>query len=685
MSVLLKTGLQRLLKPRHIAFIGGTEAAEALQQCQKIGFQGDLWPVNPNRSELAEISCFAKVEDLPEPPDAAFIAVPPDVTIQTVARLANQGVGGVVCYAAGFAEAGETGKQRQQQLIQAAGAMALLGPNCYGLLNYLDSATLWPDVHGGSAVASGVAILTQSGNMGINMTLQQRSLPLAYMISLGNSAVLQVPELIENLILDRRITAIGLHIESLHDIPAFAKAAQAALKQRIPIVALKAGRSVVGARATLSHTSSLAGSEQLYQALFKRYGVAQVQTLPELLETLKFLHVHGTLTSSNIASLSSSGGEASLIADLAESLGIEFAPLDKEQKKTLTTVLSDRVIVDNPLDYHTYIWGDLTQQNACFQALMQGRQAANLLLMDYPKAGADQAWLITEQAFTQARDATESCALVVSSLPENLPQTARERLLAQNIAPMQGFSECLVAIRAAALIGQTQQQPNIPALAQRFKKEPGAATVLNEWQAKQALAEYGLPLATGQLCTAADAVEIANMLGFPVVMKAVAAELAHKTEAGAVLLNLQNADQVHAAAERLQALSTTLLVECMIKDAIAELIVGITCDPHFGKVLVLGSGGIQAELLQDVQQILLPCRQEEIAKALHSLKLAPLLHGYRGRPKADLAAAINAIDAVIRYAEAHADQLLELDVNPLLLRPQGQGCAAVDVLIRLRN
>ena len=258
--------LRRLLAPRHLAVFGSELAAEVVKQSRLMGFDGEIWPVHPSRDELAGIRCLRSIADLPQPPDAAFVAVPADATIDVVAGLARIGAGGAVCYASGFAESGPRGVARQARLVQAAGGMALLGPNCYGLLNYLDGAALWPDGHGGRAVERGVAILTQSGNLGLNLTMQQRGLPIAYLVAGGNLAVSRLDELILALLDDDRVTAIGLHIEGLTDVAAFSRAAVQAHQRRIPLVALKSGSSEAGARVTMSHTSSLSGADDLYDA-----------------------------------------------------------------------------------------------------------------------------------------------------------------------------------------------------------------------------------------------------------------------------------------------------------------------------------------------------------------------------------------------------------------------------------
>ena len=377
-------GLARLLRPRHIAVFGGQLAARVIHQCERIGFQGDIWPVNPGRAELGGRACYSCVDALPQAPDASFIAVPREATIGVVEALRARGAGGAVCYASGFAEAGDEGRALQDALVQAAGDLAVVGPNCYGLLNYLDGATLWPDVHGGTSVDQGVAIVTQSGNVGISLSMQQRSLPLAYLISVGNQAVLTVADYIQVLIADPRIKAIGIHVESVDDVERFSEAAIAAHSRRVPLVALKVGRSALGARAALSHTSSLVGDDVHYDALFKRLCVARVHTLTDMLETLKLLAVSGPLAGRRMASISCSGGEAALVADAAASLGMELPPFDAGQEQRLRATLGPLVHVANPLDYHTFIWGNRDAQRECFSAVLAGDQDVTVKVFDYP-------------------------------------------------------------------------------------------------------------------------------------------------------------------------------------------------------------------------------------------------------------------------------------------------------------
>jgi acetyl-CoA synthetase len=700
--------LRRLFSPRHIAVFGGASAQEVVRQCKALGFDGQIWPVHPTRQEMEGLPCFTSVDALPVAPDASFVAVPRHATADILRQLAARGSGGAICYASGFAEVGGDGVALQAALVQAAGGMALIGPNCYGMLNYLDGVALWPDQHGGQRQSQGVALITQSGNIGLNLTMQTRGLPLAYLITVGNKAGNSMESLVESLLSDPRVTVIGMHIEGLDDVAAFSRVALKALRQGVPLVALKAGSSALGAQTAMSHTSSLAGPDALYDALFARCGIARVRDPAGLIETCKFLHVHGPLAGKRIISASCSGGEASLVADLAQPRGLDMPAIPPAADARLRAVLGDKVNVANPLDYHTYIWGDLAAQTECFSGLMDCGFDATLLVLDYPRldrCSADS-WGTTVDAFAAAMRKGGHGATVVASLPEDLPEHYAHSLMAQGIAPMHGIPDCLDAIAHAARIGAARARSSelhplsdlVPlvwqatnalvaaAAAPAAPNQAASATpshTLDEAAGKQALAAFGLPVPRGLLVSAAEAANVADSLGYPVVVKAVSAQLAHKTEAGGVQLNVQNAAGVHAAVARIAALSDRFLVEQMATQVVAEIIVGVQRDAQFGLSLTLGAGGILVELLQDVQTLLFPVARGEVLQALQSLKVWPLLAGFRGKAAGDVEALVDAVLAVAAYAQANAHRLLELDVNPVLVMPEGQGVLAVDVLIRL--
>jgi len=674
--------LSRLLRPRSIAVIGGKPAAEVVRQNVRMGYSGAIWPVHPKADAVEGFAVFRALRDLPAAPDAVFLAVNRHLTVQYVRELSAMGAGGVVCYAAGFAEAGDEGEALQAALRAAAGDMPVLGPNCYGLINYIDGALLWPDQHGGRRVEHGVAIVTQSGNIGCNLTMQRRGLPIAYLCTMGNQAVVGLSAAVETLAQDERVTAIGLHIEGFDDAAAFARAVAMARAWKKPIVVLKTGGSAAGARLTVSHTASLAGADGVVGAFLHRLGVARVQSIPVLLETLKLLHLHGVLPGGAIASMSCSGGEAALIADRVESRGLQFRALDSAQTESVRATLPALVTISNPLDYHTFSWANRQALTATFTAMLRSDFDLTALILDYPRPDRcdDSDWLIASDALVAASRTSGRRAAVIATMPECLPEARCEELMAAGVVPLLGMDDALDAIAAAASLGAKITTP--PPLT--LRPPAGSGVMLDEVRSKHALAAHGVAIPRGRLVATPDeAADAADALGYPVVVKAVSATLAHKSEIGAVRVNLRDAASVRSAAADLRPLGEALLIEHMVTDAVAEVLVGIDRDPAIGPYMVLGSGGVLVELFADSTILLLPASGAEIRDALATLKVARLLAGHRGKPAGDIAALVATILAVQAYALANLDRLLEIDVNPIMVRRHGRGAVAVDALIRL--
>jgi acyl-CoA synthetase (NDP forming) len=682
----LVDNLNRLLSPQSIAFIGGAECEVAIRQTLRLGYRGRIFAVHTKRSDLAGIPCLRSVGELPIAPDAAFVAVRREPAIDIIAALEARGAGGAVVYASGFSESGTEGRHLQGRLLQAARNMPLIGPNCYGFVNYLARVALWPDEHGGTPRDTGVAIITQSGNIAVNFTMTRRGLPLAAVFTLGNQADIDIAKMLDALSEDDRVTAIGLHIEGLKDPPRFAAAAERARRRRKPVVALKTGRSEQGAKVALSHTNSLAGTDTLYDALFERCGIARVHSITAFIESLKFLHHGGPLSNTNVVSMSCSGGEAALIADMAEGRNLCFAPFDHNTKANIAASLNEYVAIDNPLDYHTFIWNDEDKLTATFSAVLAGGFDLGMLILDIPTIPSmkPDTWLVTADAFVNAQRKTGARAAIVASLPECLSEPIAARLSDAGVAPMAGLDDALTAFEAAAFIGRSWARANQPPPITFVPQRVGKSVLLTEHEAKKRLAEYGMIVPKGVVCKIADAPAAALKLGFPVVVKASGKEIAHKTEAGGVALNLQSSTEVASAANRMKAITDHVLVERMVAGAVCELIVGIKSDPQFGLALVIGAGGILTELLNDAATLLLPAGREEIERGLDRLQISKLLNGYRGKI-GDRAAVIDAIATVARFSEAHAASLEELDVNPLLVMPKGEGVVAVDALIRMRE
>ncbi|HXV25085.1 MAG TPA: acetate--CoA ligase family protein [Alphaproteobacteria bacterium] len=689
--------LRRLLSPRHLAFVGGRNLVEPLRQAKAFGFAGPIWAVNPKLDSIEGIPCFRTVNELPEAPDATFLAVPREPSIEVVRDLASMDAGGVIGYAAGFAELGAEGAELQRRLIEAAGDLALVGPNCYGLLNAVEGVALWASGHGLARVERGAAIVAQSGNLALNVTMNLRSVPFAHVISMGNQACLGLADFIAVLAEDPRVTAIALYLEGITDVAAFADAAIAALERAVPIVALKAGASELGSQLAVTHTSSLAGDDALYDALFERLAIARARSVPELLETVKFLSVARPLSSNRLAVFTCSGGDSLMVADAAGPLGIALPQPTPAQEAALQALLPDFATVANPLDYNTSLWGNRKELVRCFSTMFADPYDAALLVLDYPHEGiaGRSECDISVDALIEATHAAGIPAAVGSTLPELIPAEARARMIDAGVVPLQGLPEALTAISASMRYGARREEIRRVGLEQLRLPRPQPLAcppiLFDEVRSKSLLADCGLSVPMSRTVAPSLALEAALEIGFPVVLKVLAPFIAHKTETGAVVLGVASAEQIETSLIRMEARLAaagagaieTVLVEKMITDAVAELIVGVVRDEGLGLALVIGAGGVLAELVNDAQRLLLPTSREAIGGAISRLTSAKLLHGYRGCPPGDVEAAIGAIAAVAAFAESHRDRLVELDVNPLLVRPQGRGAVAVDALVRI--
>ena len=674
----------RLLRPRSIAVIGGLAAARVAEQCDRMGFDGALWPVHPKHDRIAGRPVFRSVADLPGSPDAAFVGVNRHATVEAVSALASGDAGGAICYASGFRESGD-GEALQHALVEAAGEMPILGPNCYGLINLLDGIALWPDQHGGRRLGPderGAAIVSQSSNMAISMTMQRRGLPVAYVATAGNQAQLGLSRIALALLDDDRVSALGLHVEGFDSVAGFEALARRARERKVPAVVMKTGRSERGRAANLSHTASVAGSDAGADAFLRRLGFARARGIPEFLETLKLFHVHGALGGSRLGVMCCSGGEASVLSDAVEDTGLTLPSLAPKHAAEVRKTVHPLVAVANPLDYHTFNWGDGPALTGIFTAFARGGFDATMLVLDFPRTDRcdDAEWEITVDAFDRAMRSAGARGVIAATLGENLPEERAAQLARLGVAPLAGVREALAAIECAATVGNAwRAAPRAPVVV--HPSLPGEPVLLDEAAAKAWLGEFGVEVPRGEVAhEAGEAAEIAPSIGGPFVVKALG--VAHKTERGAVRLELREPTEVREAARELLTLGDAVLVERFESGVVAELIVGLHRDPKLGLLLAVGSGGTLVELVADTVTLLLPVTESDVRDALRGLRCSPMLRGWRGREPADFDAAVASILAVADFAIANGDRIEELDVNPLAVRERGKGAVALDALLR---
>ncbi|WP_235889811.1 acetate--CoA ligase family protein [Brucella haematophila] len=695
----LRENFRRLLAPKTMAFIGGGQVESTLKTLREQDFAGEVYVVNPKRSEIAGYPCVASIVDLPVSPDAVFLAVNADATIIALRQLQALKAGGVVCYASGFSEIGEAGMARHEAFIEASGDMAVVGPNCYGLVNYVNHGSIWPALYPPLKGGRGAAVISQSGNVTGHLVSNSRSVPYSYLISAGNQAVLGFEDYIDCLIDDPNVTCLGLFMEGIRDVEAFSRACLRARSSKIPVIVYRSGRSELGAVMAASHTSSLAGQNEYYEALFKKLGVLETDTVPQFLEMMKLASICEPLNGDRVAVFSSSGGDNGLAADYCSFSGLKLPQPDKHQVDTIKPMLPDFGHVSNPLDFTAGYWGSEPLLTPMFTTMLEGDVDAGILVIDYPPVGSPykdkSAHQAMDRALAAAGRATGKPVFHASVNTESIPPEDAAMLIEQGIVPLNGLHDAarVIALWAgycAMIANDTEagcHKISLPLRVGRRLSDPGAR-VVHEAESKRRLSAFGLPIPAGRVVSLAAIQALPEQFDNPVVLKVLHEKLAHKTEVGGVALNIKSRADAIIAAEKMVASVErhdpsikleNFLLEPMQSAPLAELIVGVKRDPLFGQVLLIGAGGILVELLKDAATLLLPVSRSEVRSALQNLKSFSLLDGFRGRPKADLEAVVDAIMAIASYADEHHETLLELDVNPLMVG--ADGAVAVDALI----
>jgi acyl-CoA synthetase (NDP forming) len=686
--------IKRLLAPRTVALFGSAWADAVDAAGKAVGFRGEVWRIHPKRPSTSNVKYFRSIDELPGAPDASFVAAPAREVPDIASGLARRGAGGFVCFAAGFSETGtDEGRRLTSELVSDAGELPFFGPNCYGFINFFDQVALWPDQVVGQRVERGVAIICQSGTLALNLLFNGRSLPIGYVLTVGNQTCLAVEDMIELLAADERVTAFGLYVEGVKDTVRFAQAVGKARAAGKPIALVKAGRTEAAARTAHTHTGSLAGADSVFDSFCRQAGIARCDSLSTLCETLKVFHSGGPLRGRRLLVMGASGGDMAMTADASRDLGLTFPPFPPASASQLRELLTDKVTIANPFDFHTHIWFDAPAMHSMFSTVhTSGFDATGFMIDCPPTDQADPAaYLVAIEQYIAAFPGPPARGAVICSLPESMAPSTRQMCLAAGIMPLQGQREALEALNLAGEVGETwasgmRVELRIPGRSEHEAAHAGgrAANVrtLAEYDGKAALAAFGVNIPRSRVVSPDEVATAARDIGFPVVIKATGAHLEHKSEIGAVVVNVRNAADAESAAQHLSKLSDRLLVEEMIADGVAEILVGMTVDPQFGQVLVIGAGGVLTELLRDSATLLPPFTVESIEAAIRRLKVSKLLAGFRGRPAGDVPALVSTVLACARYAEANVNALLELDINPVIVRPAGRGAVAVDALIR---
>jgi acyl-CoA synthetase (NDP forming) len=692
------TDLQRLFRPRSIAVVGaspkGGYGLTTLSNVRAGGFQGELYVVHPTLEEVDGIVAYPSLTSLPMPPDAVAVAVPAKAVPGVLADAVEMGAGGAVVYGSGFGETGEAGHHLQEEMVRICGGrLPVVGPNCLGVASYRGHAALWgitlPFVHVDGD--GSLAIAAQSGNMSLTTMFSGRLPAVAYGVSLGNQALVGVSDVLEFFLTDNQVRVVALIIEGLTDLPRFRRLALQALEQNVRIVALKVGRSARGERATLAHTGTLAGSDGLYDALFRQTGVIRVDDLDELIAVSSLLSSPVRPRGRRLGIFASSGGECGLVADLADTHGIALPELSDETRNVLQTVLPDYGYLSNPFDLTAGGWGQLDVYETTARALARDPEVDIVAFVgDAPSNSGDPAeagWPEMVEGAGRAGDEGKPVALITTTT-DTQPELAR-LCRAHGVILLPGLSPALRALALAGAPSESDSSQEVTAGADVVPSDPGGEDV-SETRAKGLLHDYGIAVPPGGDAADADAaVALAERIGYPVVAKVDVVGLGHKSDIGGVAIGLQDATALREAAARLLGLAAEHGGDCAVRglrverhadtNSGMELIVGGQNLPG-GSMVVVGAGGVLTELVHDAVTLLWPFTTADVLTGLRGLRTYPLLTGYRGSTPVDLAAVATAVVATGRLLADHPE-IVELDVNPLLCTPEG--AVALDALVRI--
>jgi len=685
--------LSRLLRPTSIALVGaspdaGKLAGRPLSYLQRYGFRGRIFPVNPKHAQIDGVPCYASIPDLPRDIDLALILLPAHGVAQALEDCARQGVASAISIAGGFTEAGAAAEQDKLTDICRRHGIRMVGPNCVGLLHPAHgiTATFSSELKHAMPRPGKVALLTQSGALG-NALLQSFNdigLGLAYWVSTGNEADVGVLELVEHAIGDDQVELIALYVEGFKQgsrLPGLARLARAAGKA---IVVLRAGRSQQGRAAAVSHTGKLAGAWKVWRDVAQQAGLICVDSLDEMLDVIAAFELYGHPAqdgASGLGVLTISGGLGVLISDAAADVGVSIPPFAAATQEQLRSVLPAQMTVANPVD--TALFTDEKGYALCAHAVLHDTHIGTLLLVLTSLAHDYQAllpWLV--RCGSEARAIGKRLAVSYLSSSDTLQAQDRRQLVRAGVLVLPTAERVVMALGRRAMAARVL---------------PAAQTSLAPATASSTAAEFvtlaRVPAVPELIVTDCAAAQVfADRAGYPVVLKVVSTDIAHKTEVGGVALDLSDAHALEQAWARMrhsvatkapQAVVTGYSVQPMMRDGF-ELIVGCSIDPELGAVLMVGAGGIWAEVLDDVRFLALPASRAEIAAALDSLRIAPILRGARGQQPLDVDAAVAAIHTLA--LQFHVDDwIAEVDLNPLLVRPQGLGVVALDLLVVPRD
>jgi acyl-CoA synthetase (NDP forming) len=693
--------LSRLINPRSIALVGASDREGGIGErtftnlLTHSEFEGEVYLINPTKTEIRGHRCWPSVASLPATPDVAVVAVPASGVLTVIEECAARGVAFAVILSSGFGEAGAEGEREQQRMKEIAerGGLRLYGPNCPGLTNVnrrlgLTFSPSFPH----DLIKGPIGLATQGGGLGRNvMQAMERGIGIGLWASTGNEVDLQVADFIHYMADAPDIKVIVTLLEGIKDGPKFVAAVQRAAANGKPVIGLKVGKSEYGRRAAQSHTASLTGSAEVNSAVFRQFGVIEVGDIDELVDTAWLFARAMPGAQEALGIYCSSGGTAALAADAVGAAGLTLAAFTPETTAVLRAKLPDYAAIGNPVDTTAMVLSDKTVVETTLGCVAND---ANLGLTIVPIA-LDYGETTTRMA-ENIINAQKACAapIVPIWMSDRLGE-GYQKLVAAGFAPPRSVGKAISAIGRWVEYGRWKRaNPEIQPIALPPLSAPlgeGMTRSLSEAQAKAQLREAGIALLPNALAKTADeARALADRMGYPVVAKIASEQIVHKSDIGGVQVGLQDAAQVGAAWRDIMASVSKhqpkatidgLLIEKMAPRGGVELMIGVTRDPVFGHVMTFGLGGIYVEILRDVTRRLLPIGARDAAAMVREMRCFPLLDGARGRPAADVAALEQLLVRISDFVVRHADRIEEMDLNPVWVGAKGEGAMPLDAVI----
>jgi acyl-CoA synthetase (NDP forming) len=681
------------MKPGSVAIVGASDRPEAIgtrliRNLRLMDFPGTIYPVNPRYPELAGMRCYPSLSDLPETVDAAFLAVPAAGGPDLMEEAARCGIRAVFINANGYADGDADGAVLQQRVAATARAhgIAVSGPNNLRLINVHDHCALWTPRYMQRVPAGPVAVISQSGSIALLLAEDERRLGFSYLVTTGNEAVLTVADFLDRIVRDDRVGVVLLFLETIRDPALFAQAAEEAQRRGKRIIALKLGSSDGGRALVQAHTGSLAGEDRLYDAFFGAHGIIRVRDLDEMLETAVLLAAEpAPPPTGHVVPVTLSGGEAALMADIGATVGLDFPELAPATLARLRPAFPAYSSIGNPLD----AWGlgfNAERFGIVLNALLADPSIGTIgMSVDAPgQGGGDVPYACVMAEAMVAAETDKRLVMFNNTSGTGVNAEVRAILDTGRIPYLSGMRPALAAMgHLARLAAPPPMRASVPA---------GDALADDEIARFAALDAAGVPMVAGErVASIPEAIAAAERLGFPVVLKGIAAHLPHKSDLGLVRLALGDAAAVAAAFAAVSAILAahardgvpgSVVVQAMAVEGV-ELIVGVRNEPGFGSFVLAGPGGVLVEISAQASVRLGPVDAAGARAMLQETAVGRLLEGVRGRPRCDIDAAAAAIAAFSAFGAAQAGRLAALEINPLIVGPTG--AVGVDLLLEPRH